>query len=42
MFFSWKTVKPLVSNRYINKDGDLFLSNDGEIETTPIYMQNIQ
>ena len=27
----WKTVKPLISNRGINKDDDISLSNDGEI-----------
>ena len=27
----WKTVKPLISNRGIDKDDNIFLSNDGEI-----------
>ena len=27
----WKTVKPLIPNRGINKDDNIFLSNDGEI-----------
>ena len=27
----WKTVKPLISNRGINKDENIFLSYDGEI-----------
>ena len=27
----WKTVKPLISNRGINKDDNIFLSYDGEI-----------
>ena len=31
----WKTVKPLISNRGINKDDNLFLSNDGEIVNNP-------
>ena len=27
----WKTVKPLISNRGINKDDNMFMYNDGEI-----------
>ena len=30
-----KTVKPLISNRGINKDDNIFLSNDGEIVNNP-------
>ena len=32
----WKTVKPLISNRGINKDDNIFLSNDGKLLTTPM------
>ena len=39
----WKTVKPLISNRGINKDDNIFLYNDGEIvNNTNDIMQNIQ
>ena len=31
----WKTVKPLISNRGINKDYNTFLYNDGEIVINP-------
>ena len=31
----WKTVKPLISNRGINKEYNIFLYNDGEIVINP-------
>ena len=34
----WKTVKSLISNRDINKDDDISLSNDGEIVNNTNYI----
>ena len=34
----WKTVKPLISNRGINKDDNIFMSNGGEIVNNPNYL----